>query len=165
MNTNAKFVIGGILAFLVIVIGGSLLLTTGQAKPIVREEQGVAGMAIDKTTADLGTMTQDEEKNVTFTINNTGNSVLRLWNVKTSCNCTFATIKIGDKEAGEFSMHSGGAIKNWIGEVPVGQSAQLTVIYRPKIMPVVGKVSRQVTFATNDPTNENVEVSIEANVQ
>ncbi|KKU87397.1 MAG: hypothetical protein UY16_C0029G0036, partial [Candidatus Gottesmanbacteria bacterium GW2011_GWA2_47_9] len=54
--------------------------------------------------------------------------------------------------------------KNWIGEVAAGKQATLKVTYRPKVMPVTGIVTRQVTFSTNDPKNETVEVSVKANV-
>ncbi len=53
---------------------------------------------------------------------------------------------------------------NWLGEVPVGNKAVLTVIYRPSVMPVNGPITRQVTFSTNDPNNQEVEVGIAANV-
>ena len=61
-------------------------------------------------------------------------------------------------------MHTSGNLKNWIGEIGPQKSAQLMVTYRPKVMPVTGIVTRQVTFATNDPKNETVEVSVKANV-
>lgn len=167
MDGNVKLIVGGVVASLVIVVGGSMLLTAGQQKPAVREELGSASMAIDKTAADLGSMNKDEERTAVFSIENTGSSALRIWNVSTSCDCTFAVVKIGEKETGEFNMpgHMAGWLKNWIGEVPAGQKAILSVIYRPKVMPVVGKISRQVSFYTNDPKNEKVEVSIEADVQ
>ncbi|MBI3385721.1 hypothetical protein HY031_01405, partial [Candidatus Gottesmanbacteria bacterium] len=84
----------------------------------------------------------------------------------TSCDCTFANVTIAGTKTGEFnmSMHMGSTLKNWIGEISPGQAATLEVIYRPKVMPVTGPVSRQVNFSTNDPKNETVEVSIKANV-
>ena len=112
-------------------------------------------------------MKSDEERTAIFTITNTSaSSVLRMWNVATSCDCTFATVTIGEATKGEFnmSMHMNSDLKNWMGEISPGQTATLNVIYRPKVMPVTGSVSRQVTFATNDPKNSTVEVSIKANV-
>ena len=163
MTNNLKLIIGGIIASLIVVIGGAILLSASD-KPVEREKLGTASLEIDKTAQDLGTMKSDEEKTAEFIITNTSNNPLRIWKVNTSCDCTFVTFKIGGKEAGEFNMHQGAAMRNWMGEVPVGSKAILTVIYRPKIMPVVGKVNRQVSFANNDPKNENVEVSISANV-
>ncbi len=163
MSTSIKWVIGGILATVMIILGGVALTSTGP-KPVVREEQGSAQLAMDKVTADLGDMKSDEEKSTQFVVSNTGDTTLRLWGFTTSCDCTFAKVKIGDKEAGEFNMHEGSSMKNWMGEIPVGGKAEITVIYRPKIMPVVGRVSRQVMFSTNDPKNAQMELSVTANV-
>lgn len=164
MNTDVKIIIGAIVTSVAIVIGGVLLL--GRDKSPKRESLGQASMTIDKKLVDFGSMKGDEERTGTFTITNTSDAVLRIWNIATSCDCTFATIIIAGKSTGEFNMpmHTGGALKNWIGEVPARQTAMLKVTYRPKVMPVTGPVSRQVTFATNDPKNETVEVSIKANV-
>lgn len=126
----------------------------------------MASMAIDNTTADLGSMNVVDEKSATFTITNTSSSeTLRIWNITTSCNCTFATITIDGTTTGEFSMHGAGSLKNWIGEILPGKQARLTAIYRPKIMPVTGSITRQINFSTNDPKNQDMQVSISANVQ
>lgn len=164
MKTDAKLMIGAIAASLAIIIGGMFLV--GKDNSPKRETLGIAAMKIDKTSADLGTMKGDEERKADFMITNTSAGTLRIWNVATSCDCTFATVEIAGKVSDEFTMAGmmNSSLANWIGEVPAGQSAKLTVIYRPKIMPVTGAVSRQVTFATNDPKNEKVEVSIKANV-
>lgn len=165
MNSNIKLIIISLVVSLGIIFGTAALLSATN-KPVNRAEVGASSMTIDKKYADLGTMKADEEKTAVFTITNTGDSTLRLWNVATSCNCTFATVKIGEKETGEFNMpmHMSGSLRNWMGEVPAGKTAELKVIYRPKIMPVVGKVNRQVSFETNDPKNSKVEVTVEANV-
>lgn len=160
--------IGAIVASLIIIFGGVLIVGgTGSATAAPkRENLGSSSMTIDKKLADLGTMKGDEERSASFTITNTGNSVLRIWKVATSCDCTFATVEIGGKTSSEFNMAGmmSADLTNWMGEVPAGQTAKLKVTYRPKIMPVTGPVSRQVTFATNDPQNEKVEVSVTANV-
>lgn len=146
-------------------MGAVVLL--GNDKSPKRETLGTANMTIDKKFEDFGNMKADEEKTATFTITNTSaSSVLRIWNVATSCDCTFASILINGTETGEFNMpmHTRGELKNWIGEIGSKQTAQLKVTYRPKIMPVTGNVTRQVTFSTNDPKNADVEVSVKANV-
>lgn len=165
MTSNLKVIVISLVFSLAIIVGGAALLSS-QKQPPARENQSTAAMTIDKTIADLGDMKTDEEKSASFTITNTSQSTLRIWNVATSCDCTFAKIKIGDTEAGEFNMpmHMNASLKNWLGEVPAGDKAELTVTYRPKIMPVTGKITRQVTFDTNDPKNPKIEVSIDANV-
>lgn len=166
MKTDTKILIGAVAASVLIIIGGIFVLG-GSGAP-QREKLGSAAMTIDKKVADLGTMKESDEKTADFTITNTSkDSVLRIWGVATSCDCTFATVDIGGKVSKEFTMAGmmSADLANWLGEVPAGQKAKLTVIYRPRIMPVTGPVNRQVNFATNDPNNQNVQVTINANVQ
>ncbi len=165
MKTDTKIIIGAIGAS-VLIIGGALALFSNQKPAPARTQLGTASMTIDKKTEDFGTMESDEEQTATFTITNTSDSILRIWNIATSCDCTFASILIKGETTGEFNMamHMGSNLKNWIGEVPPKEKAELKVTYRPKVMPVTGAVTRQVTFSTNDPDNQNVEVSVAANV-
>ncbi|MBI3955835.1 DUF1573 domain-containing protein [Candidatus Gottesmanbacteria bacterium] len=165
MKADTQIVLGAIVASIAIIAGAVFLL--GNDKRPKREILGAASMTIDKTFEDFGDMKGDEEKTAEFTITNTSaSSVLRIWNVSTSCDCTFASVVINGQETGEFNMpmHMIASLKNWIGDVPTKQTAILKVTYRPKVMPVVGVVTRQVTFSTNDPKNETVEVSVKANV-
>lgn len=165
MNNDTKIIIGAVGVSVLIIVGAIALFSNQKPAP-KREDQGVASMTIDKKSEDFGSMKVSDERRATFTITNTGNSILRIWKVTTSCDCTAATIKIGDTETPEFSMAGmmGPDRANWLGEVPVGQKALLTVIYRPSIMPVNGPITRQASFSTNDPNNPDVEVSIAANV-
>lgn len=164
MKTDTKVIIGALLASLTIIIGAVFLLGTDKSPK--RETLGSASMTIDKTSEDFGSMTNEEERTATFTITNTSDTALRIWNIATSCDCTFASMVIDGKATGEFNMpmHMAASLKNWIGEVAPGKQAILKVTYRPKVMPVTGPVTRQVTFSTNDPKNETVEVSVKANV-
>lgn len=164
MKSDAKVIIGAIVASVVIIAGAVFLL--GNDKSPKRESLGAATMTIDKTFEDFGDMKADEEKTATFTITNTSDAILSIWNVSTSCDCTFATVVIGGVASGEFNMpaHMIASLKNWIGEVPAKQTATLNVTYKPKIMPVTGIVTRQTRFSTNDPKNAEVEVSVKANV-
>lgn len=164
MKSDTKIIIGAIVASFVIIAGAVILL--GNDKSPKRESLGAATMTIDKTFEDFGSMKADEEKTAVFTITNTSDAVLRIWNVSTSCDCTFASVVIGGVASGEFNMpaHMIASLKNWIGEVPAKQTATLNVTYKPKIMPVTGIVTRQTRFATNDPKNAEVEVSVKANV-
>lgn len=164
MKSDAKVIIGAIVASVVIIVGAVFLL--GKDNSPKREALGAASMTIDKIFEDFGDMKADEEKTATFTITNTSETILRIWNVSTSCDCTFASVVIGGQETGEFNMpmHMIASLKNWIGEVPAKQTALLKVTYRPKVMPVTGVVTRQTRFSTNDPKNPEVEVSVKANV-
>ncbi len=165
MKTDTKIILGAIGAS-VLIIGGAFALFNNQKPPPARAELGASSMTIDKKTEDFGTMKADEERTATFTITNTSDSILRMWNIATSCDCTFASVIINGQTTGEFNMamHMGSNLKNWIGEIPGREKAELKVTYRPKVMPITGAVTRQVNFSTNDPENQNVEVSVAANV-
>ncbi len=165
MTTDTKVIVGAVLASVLIIVGAVFVL--GKDKSPKREQLGEASMSIDKKEVDLGAMKVTDEGSATFTIANTSqDSALRIWGIATSCDCTFANVTIAGTKTGEFnmSMHMSSTLKNWIGEVPAGQKAILEVIYRPKVMPVSGPVTRQVNFSTNDPKNPDVEVSVKANV-
>ena len=164
MKTDTKVIFGALGASLLIIVGAVLFM--GKDTSPKRENLGSASMTIDKTFEDFGDMKADEEKTATFTITNTSDAILRIWNVSTSCDCTFATVGIGGMASCEFNMpaHMIASLKNWIGEVPAKQTATLNVTYKPKIMPVTGVVTRQTRFSTNDPKNAEVEVSVKANV-
>ena len=164
MKTDTKIIVGAIVASVAIIVGAVFLLSKDNSPK--REVLGTAAMTIDKTLEDFGDMKSDEEKTATFTITNTSDAVLRIWNISTSCDCTFASVVINGQETGEFNMpmHMIARLKNWIGEVPAKQTATLKVTYRPKVMPVTGVVTRQTRFSTNDPKNPEVEVSVKANV-
>ncbi|MEK7543504.1 MAG: DUF1573 domain-containing protein [Patescibacteria group bacterium] len=164
MNSDTKIIIGVIVASIAII--GAAVFLLGNDKSPKRETLGIASMTIDKTFEDFGDMKSTEEKTALFTITNTSDAILRIWSVSTSCNCTFASVIIGGVASGEFNMpaHMIAALKNWIGEVPAKQTATLKVTYKPNIMPVIGVVTRQTRFSTNDPKNAEVEVSVKANV-
>lgn len=166
MTSDTKLVIGVAIFSVIIIIGSVFLIGKNESGVPKRESLGSASMTLDKKSADLGDMKVEDERTTTFTITNTSNSTLRLWNITTSCNCTFASLVINGQETGEFNMpmHTSGNLRNWIGEVSPQQTALLKVNYRPKVMPVVGKITRSVTFETNDPNNQNVQVDVSANV-
>lgn len=166
MSGETKFFIGIIIATTVI-IGGALVLMGNQKPAPKREDQGSASLMIDKKSEDFGTMKVSDERTAKFTITNTAQSVLRIWNVNTSCDCTFARLTIGAVESPEFNMAGMQSVDkaNWLGEVPAGKSAVLTVTYKPSVMPVKGPITRQVNFYTNDPKNPEMQVSVAADVQ
>ncbi len=164
MSTDAKVILITIVSSVAILAGAVLLV--GRNSPSQAKVLGTSSMQIDQTSADLGNMKVSDERSATFTVTNTSNSILRLYNVSTSCDCTFATIDINGVKTGEFNMtmHMSTNLKNWIGEVKPGDKATLTAIYRPKVMPVSGPITRSVFFSTNDPANPKVEITLKANV-
>lgn len=111
------------------------------------------------TFFDLGNMKVSDEKKADFIIENTGQKPLELFKVSSSCDCTFGQIEIDGVKSPEFSMHAKG---DWTGNVDPGKKATLSVIYRPKIMPVKGVVTRDVFVQTNDPDKKQLTFSVKA---
>lgn len=117
---------------------------------------------VNPTNKDIGKMLVSEEKTTDFTIKNTGKKPLELYNIGSSCGCTAGQITINGVKSPEASMHG----KNsWTGIVNPGQSATVSVIYRPSLMPVKGDVSRSVTVETNDPNNKELTFTIKTFVE
>ena len=114
------------------------------------------------TFSDLGTMKVSQEKTGRFTLTNDGNKPLQLFDITSSCGCTVGQIDIGGIVSPEFGMHSK---SNWVGKVQPGQSAAVSVIYRPFVMPVKGIVNRDVYIHTNDPDHQLLTFTVKADVQ
>lgn len=109
---------------------------------------------------DLGNMKVSDEKKADFTIENTGQKPLQLFKVSSSCDCTFGQITIDSVKSPEFSMHA----SNWTGTLDPGKKANLTVTYKPSIMPVKGVITRDVYIQTNDPSQKQLTFTVKANV-
>lgn len=119
-------------------------------------------VSVKDASSDLGRMKVTDEKSAAFIIENSGKDILQLFNVSTSCDCTFATVTINDSKSPEFGMHGK---SSWVGEVKVGEKATVTAIYKPSIMPVSGPVSREIYVATNDPDNSKLTFTVSAFVE
>ena len=113
--------------------------------------------------SDLGKMKVNDEKAGKFTIENSGNKPLQLFGVSSSCGCTVGVITIDGQKSPEFGMHSTGS--NWAGNIDPGKKADLSVIYRPYIMPVSGTITRDVYVQTNDPENAKLAFTVKAFVE
>ncbi len=81
----------------------------------------------------------------TFVIKNTGDSVLSIVSVSTSCGCTSAEIKSQ--------------------EIPPGEQTDLTITYDPSVHPgLTGPIKRVVYIQSNDPFQKEVEIELTGNV-
>lgn len=138
---------------------------SSQASP-VRPEPG-ARLVIDREEAELGSMPVSDVRRAVFHLTNTGARPIVISQVRTSCMCTFADIFLPGGKSPEFNMamHNDAATNAWTGRLPAGQTAAVTITYRPSLMPVEGSITRNVKFATNDPRNPTVELSIHATVR
>ncbi|MBI1742727.1 DUF1573 domain-containing protein [Candidatus Acetothermia bacterium] len=172
MNHKALWIVGVVVV--AALIGGGLLFSqlsrsngnSAQASN-AQATGGTPSLQIEATDLDLGTLSVSEERAKEIKLTNSGTGPLQISKVNTSCMCTFAQLVIDGKESPEFNMtmHMSAQEINWVSTLQPKQSATLRAIYRPKLMPVKGRVDREIQFNTNDPTHPQVKVYLKAIVQ
>ena len=153
-------IIGGIV---ILIIG--IIAVIGFSGP---SNKKVAGYSADDPNApklemvekhyDFGKITLQDITRHDFKIKNVGKSPLVISDLMTSCHCTTVVLKVpGRPDSPEFGMHSEG---NWQGEVPSDTEAVLAVTYEPAKHPAKGQISRVMTFQSNDPSNQEVQLEM-----
>lgn len=169
MKSKALWIVG--ITVVVALVGGGLLFSqrshSGSSSVPASNAQSAGGapsLQIEATDLDLGTLKVTEERVKEVTLTNTGTAPLQISKVNTSCMCTFAQLIIDGKESPEFNMtmHMSPKEIDWIGTIPPGQNAVLRAIYRPKLMPQLGRIDREIDFNTNDPARPQVKVYFHA---
>lgn len=162
---NEKKVIISIVLFaIVILVGGVLLLSGGGPTSATITASQNAKATADQRNFDWGKINM-KGGNVSkiFTIKNTGTDTLKLTNIKTSCHCTKAQVKIGNTSSPYFGMNS---VSPWIGEVLPGQEAELEVTFDPAYHGPqgVGPINRLVALETSDKSNSRIEFALTGTV-
>lgn len=146
------FVIGGTFLIAALLVFG--LNGTGQGR-----------IEINPLKHDVGTVSIVEGfVKRTFEIQNTGEGDLKITAIWTSCMCTMARLKVGDKESPEFGMHSGSLF--WSQKIASGQTGFLEVIFDPAFHgdQGTGEIVRAIYISSDDPQNKKVEARLIANV-
>lgn len=151
---------------ILLVVGGTLLISMGLffGLPYLTGE-GRGKIEVNPLEYDAGTVSMTEglvEK--TFEIKNIGEGDLKITSILTSCNCTTARLKVGDKTSPEFGMHTSSTF--WSQKIAPGQTALLEVTFDPAFhgSQGVGQNIRAVYISSDDPQNKKVEVRLIANV-
>lgn len=151
------------LVSLVILIGGVFLVSGSSSTPQVTASQN-AKAVLGATSADWGRIPMNGGLvSKEFIIKNTGTDPLKLFNIKTSCHCTKATVTIDGNESPEFGMSS---VSSWVGEVKPGSQAKLKVIFDPLYHGIngLGPISRYVNVETNDKSNSKLTFTVTGTV-
>ncbi|MBS3813291.1 DUF1573 domain-containing protein [Candidatus Bipolaricaulota bacterium] len=99
-----------------------------------------------------------------FSLENQGESVLKLNSIKTSCGCTEAQLVYTGKRSKNFGMDPNNLL--WSEEIQPKDQATLEVFYDPTTHGTegVGPFRRSIWIESSDPGNENVEVNIKGSV-
>lgn len=164
-NNFDKFIIWGAIIFSIIILLGIVIFATKEGKANTNittyqsTDQEKPAASVSAIFKDLGKMKKDEEKTAVFALTNSGQKPLIIYDITSSCGCTFGKIKIENQESPEFSMHSN---SKWQGVIAPGKSAEIEVIYRPYLMPIQGEVVREVFVKTNDPLKDSLTYTVKA---
>lgn len=126
-----------------------------------RSNSGQPRIEIPETEYDAGIVFMSDGKVVhTYEIKNVGTGDLKIDRIWTSCMCTTAKLKVGDKESGEFGMHSNPLF--WSEKIAPDQIGYLEVTFDQAFHGPegTGKITRAVYLSTNDPQEKQVEVRL-----
>lgn len=158
--------IGIILLVLVGVIGFSYSSSSDSTSPknlttYSKEASARPKVEVETTSFKMGQVKSETAAEKAISIKNTGQAPLQITGITSSCDCTSAYLTIDDQKGPKFSMHDK---SDWIGEIGVDKSAQMTITYDPRVHPAKGEVSRAVYFKTNDPDKPEVTIEFTAEV-
>lgn len=160
--SDKKFILGVIVVTLFIMAGG-VLLASKMASPQIQATAD-AKVTVSETVFDWGTIGMESGKaEKSFEIKNTGSETLKLFGVKTSCDCTTAQLIQGNTTSPIFGMHTE---SSYVLDVAPGGKADLKVIFDPAYHgPTgVGPATRQITVSTNDPDKQRLNFILTAMV-
>lgn len=143
-----------LLGIIAVVITGLVLLTNGKkpnAPSTAAEVKNNEDLIAKESAYDFGTISMSNGKvSKEFLLENkTANTVL-IGEVFTSCMCTEAELKVGDKTAGPFGMQGHGGARKANLEVKPGETLTVNAIFDPAAHGPsgVGPIERQVIIFT-----------------
>ncbi len=164
---STKTIVIGFILFSVIFVGGTYFLFAKGNKPEIKiisyssQDNKKPVVKIGKTLIDLGKIKVSDQKEATFTIKNIGTQPLQVYNMSSSCHCTFGQLVYQGKTSDEYGMSN---VSDILASIAPNTEALVKVIYRPYIMPVYGPIEREVYLSTNDPSNQKLVFQITATV-
>ena len=154
-------IIGGIVILIVAIVAVIGFSGGGGSKKVAdysADDPNAPKLETTEKRYDFGKITLQDVVSHDFNINNVGKNPLVITDLMTSCHCTTVILKVpGKADSPEFGMHTEGG---WQGEVPPETEAVLAVTYEPAKHPARGPVSRVITFNSNDPSNQKVQLEV-----
>jgi|SRR5680860_52482 len=104
-------------------------------------------LSFTESQYDFGTISmKNGNVNHVFTIKNTGVEQVIVSKLHTSCMCTEASLTVGDKTEGPFSMEGHGSVPKIYVVIPAGGEASVEAIYDPAAhgSSGIGKIERSI---------------------
>ncbi|MDP3143010.1 MAG: DUF1573 domain-containing protein [Candidatus Omnitrophota bacterium] len=132
---------------------------------LVQESGGKMPQAVlEAATFNLGTVSKKQGTiGKVFKLFNRGNDILVAKNLKTSCPCVTAALKMGKTKSPYFGTT--GAPADWQVQVNPGKSAEIEAVIDLNHRTVsVGKLIREVYINTNDLLNPEITIKLEVEV-
>ena len=154
------FIAGSVIVTILLLVGMVLIGTRNGSTPSVVSSDKIE-IATDSTKYDWGNIEySDGIVSKIFNIKNSGDSVLKLYNVTTSCMCTTAQLITPNNKSGKFGMNTKSTA---VFEVNPGETAQLVVEFDPAFHGPsgVGAINRTVTINTNSSQTPELSFQVE----
>lgn len=128
--------------------------------------QGTPKIEVSPLEYNAGTVSMTDNRFLkhTYEIKNNGDGNLKIDRIWTSCMCTTAVLKVGDKTSSEFGMHSNPMF--WSQKIEPEEIGYLEVTFDTGFHGPQGTGSalREVYISSNDPQNEKAKVRLLAEV-
>lgn len=134
MGKDTKFIIGAFIFTLVLIVGLSFVISNKSSKEKVLSTSAAQGIEAAPAAYNLGEVpinggivTKEYE------VKNSSGGDVELLKVATSCMCTTAAVKMGEKETKFFGMEMAGDKNPFVNlKVKDGETAKVTVKFDPK---------------------------------
>jgi len=147
-----------LLGIIAVVITGLVWLTNGSKKSPTAAIGGEVGgvLTLGESKYDFGTVSMAKGKvSKEFALENKSDKNVQIDQVFTSCMCTEAELKVGNKTAGPFGMQGHGITRGADLVVKSGETLIVKAIFDPAAHGPsgVGPIERQVVINTGDSQN------------
>lgn len=133
MAKDTKFLIGAFLVSILVIVGVAYLLSNKSKSEAEIPTTEVAGLTATPESYDLGEVAINGGiVSKDYEVKNTTSATLSLKKIATSCMCTTAKVRLGDKETRAFGMEMVGDKNPPLDlNIPAGETAKVTVDFDP----------------------------------
>lgn len=141
-------------------------IKTGVQQRLIKEAGGkLPQIVLETTSFDFGKISKKQGRAVKiFKLYNKGNTDLIINNIRVSCSCVTASLKVGKNKSPAFGTR-GAADLNWQETIKPGKFGELEVVLdlaHPSME--IGHEVRDVFIASNDPLNSQLTLRVEADI-
>lgn len=133
MPKDTKFLVGAFLVSILVIVGVAFLLSNKSTTEAEIPTGDVSGLSASPESYELGDVAINGGiVSKDYEVKNTTSATLSLKKIATSCMCTTAKLKVGDKETRLFGMEMAGDKNPPLDlAIPAGETAKVTVEFDP----------------------------------